>query len=185
MYETAVEGVYRISLSQFKEIIHYGDSYKRNDVERRILKVGKEIINNIEECDFTFDYSFDKQRVNSKLETFIIFYISDKYKKKRLEKKVNEELKTIIEGFNYTETEITRIIDAFEKSGKPTNFLIQALTQVLIQEKKPNINLLIYFINNGFTKTDSKKSKNKFNNFEGRNYTSEDFKKLEDSLRKE
>lgn len=178
MYATATEGVYKLSLTQFKEIVHCGKSYERNDIERRILKPGKEIINAIEECDFSFEYSFDRQRVDKKLETFIIFYISDKHIKKKLENKVNKELKTIVDGFDYTEEECIRIIKAFEKQDKPSSFLIQALTQVVVQEGKPNVSLALYFINNGFNKKKQKPSNNKFNNFEERNYSADDLEKL-------
>ena len=177
MYATAVEGIYKLSITQFKDIVHCGKSYERNDIERRILKPGKEIINSIEECDFTFEYSFERKRVEKKLETFIIFYISDKYKAKKLEDKVNSELKTIVEGFDYNKEDTIKIIKAFEKEDKPSSYLIQALTQVVIQENAPNVSLALYFIKNGFSKT-KLKNKNKFNNFESRTYTDEDFEKI-------
>lgn len=177
MYATAVEGIYKLSITQFKDIVHCGKSYERNDIERRILKPGKEIINSIEECDFTFEYSFERKRVEKKLETFIIFYISDKYKAKKLEDKVNSELKTIVEGFDYNKEDTIKIIKAFEKEDKPSSYLIQALTQVVVQENAPNVSLALYFIKNGFSKT-KPKNKNKFNNFESRTYTDEDFEKI-------
>jgi len=173
MYATAIEGVYKLSISHFKQIVHCGKTYERNDVERRILKPGKEIINNISECDFTFDYSFDRERVNDKLETFIIFYISDKYKSRVV---IDDELKTLISGFGYNEKDCIKVVKAVETNKRDKEFLVKALSQVMVQEKKPNTKLLLYFIKNGF----DNKGSNKFKNFEERSY---DFDELEERLR--
>ena len=59
-YPSATPGVFSLSLEEMKHQFSIPESYRRVDIERRVLEPAKESINSVPECDFTFEYSVSK-----------------------------------------------------------------------------------------------------------------------------
>ena len=76
-FPNATQGMFRISIEELKHQFSIPESYTPTDIKRRVLDPAKRNINEIEECDFTFDYEL--QKVGGKYAGYMFIIKSKKY----------------------------------------------------------------------------------------------------------
>ncbi|SES21001.1 Initiator Replication protein [Butyrivibrio fibrisolvens] len=141
-YPTATPGVFSISTEELKHQFSIPESYNANDIKRRVLEPAKKSINNVEECDFTFDYSLRKVTGES---AGYLFTIKSKQYIENAETKMIEEkttdilydqIKMIVGTFyiDLSDDEIERVYKrakALNKDGMYMTQIIMAFKQRL------------------------------------------------------
>lgn len=135
-YPTATPGVFRISMEELKHQFSIPESYNANDIKRRVLEPAKNSINEVEECDFTFDYKYRKVDGDAGY-TFTI--TSKQYieasETKMIENKITdvlyEQISMLLKTFNIelTDDEIGRVYKQAKKLNKDVMFMTQIIMQ--------------------------------------------------------
>ena len=199
-YPSATPGVFSLSLEEMKHQFSIPESYRRVDIERRVLEPAKESINSVPECDFTFEYSVSKDagsvvgytfKVTNKnyIDTtaYEILEIEDNEKEPMV-----EELRMLanITKLDFTDDELIRISKAAKRNNKDSTDMMQILPAFKQRMEKAGlepiedkVGYLCRMIEQGvsLSSKQSKASNNKngFNNFEQRDY---DMAELEKKL---
>ena len=182
-------GEFRISLEDFQILIGYPENYRPTDVRRNILESGKEEINSLENCDFTFDYEMIKTATGNERKKFthIDFFISDKAKTLKIEQKEAgkapdpniEVVKSMLMAVEMTDAERQSVIAKYQKYNRDITFLTQAIAKVL---NSPSVRskaaVLSHIMENGLT-PDSQNAteKSTYKSIEQRQYNFEDLEK--------
>lgn len=199
-YPTATPGIFEISIEEFKYQFSIPESYSKAEVERRVLIPAYESINNVAECDFTFEY--EPKLVDRRFAGYRFVIKSKNY----IEAKevtiidvedldpLEEQIKTFmsLSGHSFSDDEIHQFYLLAKKYNRDAAFIMQ--TASVLKSRIDNNSLdkidnpfayILTIIKNG-NLTDPaklednyKKVKNKFNNYPQRNY---DFEELEKKL---
>lgn len=184
-------GEFRISLEDFQILVGYPENYRPTDVRRNILEAGKEEINSLESCDFTFNYEMIKTASGTERKRFthIDFVISDKAKVLKIEQKEEnntadsslEVIKSMLMAVEMTESERKTVISKYQKNGRDITFLTQAIAKVLGSKSvRSKAAVLCHIMENGLTATiQNDTEQSNYNNFEQHQY---DFAELEKKL---
>ena len=196
-YPTATPGVFEVSLEELKHQFSIPESYRKSDIERRVLQPAKESINNVAECDFIFDYEPIKANgavagyrfiVENKnyIETTAVEVIEDKQEDSSV-----AELKMIfsLSKIDIKEEEIERIAACAKRNNKDSAYMMQIVS--VFKQRIENTDLepiddkvkyICRMIEKGASASEPKKKqskKNNFQNFEQRDY---DFAALEKAI---
>lgn len=194
-YPTATPGVFTISMDELKHQFSIPESYNANDIKRRVLEPAKASINEVEECDFTFDYSLRKVAGESAGYLFTIKskqYIEASEAKMiedKTEDPLHNQIKILMQTFyiELTDDEIDRVYKYAKKLGKDGMFMTQIImsfkqrlddtTQEPIADK---VGYLCKMIDIGSkTSSQNRKNNNAFNHFQQNEYN---FVELEEQL---
>ena len=184
-YPNATPGIFNISLDELKHQFSIPQSYKKADIERRVLKPAYESINAVPECDFTFEYKPILAHGVTQGYSFIVsskkYIEATSYKVEDVvEDDLFNEIKTIIalSKLDFNEDEIKRIADAARRNGKDSVYMMEIITAFkkrsevdVLENIRDRVGYICKMIAQGTSLDDnvSKKSKNNsFNNFEQR-----------------
>ena len=199
-YPNATPGIFEIALDEFKHQFSIPETYKYNMIEERVLKPAYESINEVAECDFTFEYEVVRERSKVLGYRFNISeknYIESTAKEIiEIEEKEMDPLKEQIGqtaamlGITFTPEEIDRVFACAKRENKDIQYLMQILIafKSRVENKEldkieDRIGYICAMIAQGANPKPEKteKSKNKFNKFSQRDY---DMDELERQLLK-
>ena len=134
-YPTATPGIFNISLDELKHQFSIPQSYKKADIERRVLKPAYESINAVAECDFTFEYKPILAHGVTQGYSFIVskknYIEAASYKIEDVEEdELYNEIKTIIalSKLTFSEEEIKKITDAAKRNDKDSVYMMEVIT---------------------------------------------------------
>lgn len=201
-YPTATPGVFELSTDELKHQFSIPESYKKGEIERRVLRPARESINAVAECDFTFD--FEARYVDGKFAGYQ-FQIKEKNTIDTTAREVvgieaNEVVDPLLEqvstmlavtGVPFTNDEMNRICNCMTRNDKDIMALMTVLpvfkSRIENTELEPIEDKTAYICSliQGDTtpkptkQAEKKKSNNKFNNFSQRDY---DMNELEKKL---
>ena len=197
----APPGVFTISLDELQYFVQYPDSYRTTDIRRFVLDTAVKEINQIKGIDFSFTYEFIKTGASGtkKKITHVKFIISNtiEIKEKKvfeIEQKQEQQVSAtdnavlqILKGIELSETECLDVLKKYNENKRDLVFLTQAITSVVTtKDVKSKCALLCHIMDNGLHSNMSadqnmkrnteknKQSKNKFNNFDQRQYDYDD-----------
>ncbi len=137
-YPTATPGLFDLELDELKHQFSIPESYKKADIERRVLQPAKESINNVNECDFTFDY--DPIKVNGAVAGYRFRVESKNYIDTKAVEVVAIEDKEVESGeqelrmmftfanITFNEDEIKRIAACARRNNKDSAYMMQVVT---------------------------------------------------------
>ena len=201
-YPKATPGVFDMSIEEIKHQFSLSEKYQSNDIDRRVLKPARESINNIDECDFTFDY--ESQKVSNKIVGYRFSikeknYVDAKESAPALtEDALYTQVSSVLgmTGIAFTNDEILRIYGCAKKNNKSAMDLMAVALSFTsrfndksLDPIEDKVKYFCRMIEQGaFTDKVEKKPRNKknnsFENFEQREYSEDEWKKLENALRK-
>ncbi len=185
-YPTATPGVFNISLDELKHQFSIPQSYKKADIERRVLKPAYDSINAVPECDFTFEY---KPILAHGVTQGYSFIVSSKRYIEATSYKVEDvldddglfdEIKTIItlSKISFTDDEIKRITDAARRCKKDSSYMMEIITAFKkrcemnsLESINDRVGYICKMIAQGTSfdnDSNNMKKNNSFNNFEQR-----------------
>lgn len=193
-YPTATPGIFDLSLEELKYQFSIPD-YGKTDIERRVLNPARESINNVSECDFTWDY--EPRKVNGKLAgyTFIVknknYIDSTAVEINEIEDKQGDsyfaDIKMIcsMSKINFSDSELQRIAACAKRYNKDAAYMMliigsfkQRLDNKTLEPIEDKVAYLCRMIEQGVNPVNTKSPKN-FNDFSQRDY---DFNQLENAL---
>jgi plasmid replication initiation protein len=189
-YPSATPGVFEMSMEELKHQFSIPQSYQKTDMERRVLKPAQESINNVPECDFTFEYT---PKTAGGAVVGYIFNIKNKLYIDLKENEVEitdveedaffEQVKMLftISKVEFSDEEIERITSCAKKQNKDSAYMMQIITafKQRIDNKSlgdidDKVGYICRMIQNGANPKapldNNDKAKNKFNNFKQRDY---------------
>ncbi len=194
-YPNATPGVFRISLEEMKHQFSIPESYSTNDIKRRVLEPAKKSINEVEACDFTFDYVL--QKVTGEPAGYMFTIKTKQYidaaESKTIEDKKNdvlyEQIKMILGTFyiELTDSDINRIYNQAKKYNKDGMFMTQII--MAFKQRLDNTSLgpvedkagyLCKMIEQGSIIPQKIRPQNSYNSFQQNEY---DYDELEKQLR--
>ena len=188
-YKGAKPGVFEMSMEELKHQFSIPQSYGKTDMERRVLEPAKVSINNVQECDFTFDYSPLKANGSVAGYRFLITkknYIDAKPEEVKIVDvdPFEDQIKMLLDmsGVVFESDEISNIYKCAKRNNRDAAFMMQIIsafkTRIDNQELNDVEDRLAYLcamIENGTnakatttTSSTKKKSPNSFNNFSQR-----------------
>ena len=187
-YPTATPGVFNISLDELKHQFSIPQSYKKADIERRVLKPAYESINAVPECDFTFEYKPILAHGVTQGYSFLVtkknYIEASSYKiedivEESVEDDLFNEIKTIIvlSKLNFTDDDIKKITDAARRNNKDSSYMMEVITAFkkrFANDKMESITDCVGYIckmivqGTSFDYPGNRKQNNSFNNFEQR-----------------
>ncbi|WP_196808603.1 replication initiation protein [Butyrivibrio sp. AC2005] len=191
-YPGAPEGVFTISIDDFKYQFSIPKSYQTNDIKRRALEPAKQSINAIQECDFTFDYT---ERKNHGVTVGYQFVIKNKQsigssagEVKKLEDKTDDPLFSKVKIFlessdiQFTDEQIVSVCDQAKRCGKDAKDMMQIivafrkrLDDMTHEPVEEPLKYLCKMI--GLQDQSEQVKRNKFNSFTQNSYNYEDLEK--------
>ncbi len=138
-YASAIPGVFDLSIEEMKHQFSIPESYRKVDIERRVLEPAKESINNVAECDFTFDYSVCKSegsvvgyRFTIKNKNYIDVHAVeiDSIEMNDAEDSLFTEIKMLmsISKLEFSDDEIRRITSVAKRTSKDGTYMMQIIT---------------------------------------------------------
>jgi hypothetical protein len=189
-YPNATPGVFDIELEEFKHQFSIPDKYYKSDIERRVLRPAYESINEVDECDFTFDYQ--EQLKGSKLVGYRFIIKEKNYieaaetkalpqKEEKQDNPLTEKISLFISAYDlsFSDDEINRISACASRNKRDAIFVSQIL--LTFKQRIDNTDLdpvedklgyLCRMIEQGATPKapakEEKKGKNSFHNFSQR-----------------
>ncbi len=198
-YPSATPGIFDISLEEMKHQFSIPESYRRIDIERRVLEPSKESINNVDECDFTFDYDVIKDGtvvagyrfyVNSKkyIETTAYEIVDSEDNK---DDDLFNEIKMLvsISKLDFSDEELKRITAAAHRNQKDGTYMMKIITaykqridNTSLEPIEDNVGYICRMIEQGANSnpiSNNSKKKEKKGSFSQRDY---DFDALEKAL---
>ena len=159
-------------------------SYKKADIERRVLKPAYESINAVAECDFTFEYKPIVAHGVTQGYSFIVskknYIEASSFKIEDVEEdELYNEIKTIItlSKLKFSEDELKKITDAAKRNNKDSVYMMEIITAFkkrIQNESLAAINDQVGYIcrmiaqGTSIDNAIAKKQNNNFNNFEQR-----------------
>jgi len=183
-YPTATPGIFNISLEELKHQFSIPQSYKKADIERRVLKPAYESINAVAECDFTFEYKPIVAHGVTQGYSFIVskknYIEASSFKIEDVEEdELYNEIKTIItlSKLKFSEDELKKITDAAKRNNKDSVYMMEIITAFkkrIQNESLAAINDQVGYIcrmiaqGTSIDNAIAKKQNNNFNNFEQR-----------------
>lgn len=183
-YPTATPGIFNISLDELKHQFSIPQSYKKADIERRVLKPAYESINAVAECDFTFEYKPIVAHGVTQGYSFIVskknYIEASSFKIEDVEEdELYNEIKTIItlSKLKFSEDELKKITDAAKRNNKDSVYMMEIITAFkkrIQNESLAAINDQVGYIcrmiaqGTSIDNAIAKKKNNNFNNFEQR-----------------
>ena len=183
-YPTATPGIFNISLDELKHQFSIPQSYKKADIERRVLKPAYESINAVAECDFTFEYKPIVAHGVTQGYSFIVskknYIEASSFKIEDVEEdELYNEIKTIItlSKLKFSEDELKKITDAAKRNNKDSVYMMEIITAFkkrIQNESLAAINDQVGYIcrmiaqGTSIDNAIAKKQNNNFNNFEQR-----------------
>lgn len=183
-YPTATPGIFNISLDELKHQFSIPQSYKKADIERRVLKPAYESINAVAECDFTFEYKPIVAHGVTQGYSFIVskknYIEASSFKIEDVEEdELYNEIKTIItlSKLKFSEDELKKITDAAKRNNKDSVYMMEIITAFkkrIQNESLAAINDPVGYIcrmiaqGTSIDNAIAKKQNNNFNNFEQR-----------------
>ncbi len=193
-YPAAVPGVFNISIEDLKHQFSIPETYTTADIKRRVLEPAKNSINEVEECDFTFDYETVKAegatagyrfKVQSKkyIEAKNQEIIEDK-----ADKVLFEQVKMFLEAsyIEMTEDGIARVCRHAKKLGKDGMYMMniilafkQRLDDTALEPVEDKVGYLCKMIEQGAKSSPhgKRKNENSFGSFTQNSYDFEDLEK--------
>ena len=202
-YPNATPGVFTLSMEELQYIVKYPASYRPTDVRRAVLDMTVDAINSAKGIDFAFNYELIKTRGAGRKRkiTHVRFIISKVIESKQevveIEEKedhpdaMDEAALQVLKGAGLTEDESRRVLKKYKANNRDLIFLTQAITSVATTKNvKSKCAVLCHIMDNGLNAdfseeenkkrdTETKKTKNTFNNFNQREY---DYDQLEKDL---
>ncbi|SDI56123.1 Initiator Replication protein [Pseudobutyrivibrio sp. 49] len=200
-YPGAQPGFFRLSNEEIKHQFSIPESYKKADIERRVLVPARDSINSVEECDFTFEY--DNVYVRGKHAGFEFTIKQKNYIESTATEILEIETKEIdplqeqvssmlsVTGINFNEDDKVKIYQCVKRNNKNAMDLMPILpvlkSRIDNKELDSIDNVVAYLcrmIQDGVTAPqqsgdkETKKSKNNFNNFQQRDYNGVDWDDL-------
>jgi plasmid replication initiation protein len=195
-YPGAPEGVFTISVEDFKYQFSIPKSYQSNDIKRRALEPAMQSINAVQECDFTFEYTERKDHG-----VIVGFKFSIKNKKyiestssevKKLEDKTEDPLFSKVKFFletsdiSFTDEQIVRVCEQANRYDKNAMDMMQIIVEfrkrlddTIHEPVDDELKYLCGMIKLSTHEEQAQTKKNKFNNFHQNTY---DFADLEEKL---
>ena len=183
-YPTATPGIFNISLDELKHQFSIPQSYKKADIERRVLKPAYESINAVAECDFTFEYKPIVAHGVTQGYSFIVskknYIEASSFKIEDVEEdELYNEIKTIItlSKLKFSEDELKKITDAAKRNNKDSVYMMEIITAFkkrIQNESLAAINDQVGYIcrmiaqGTSIDNAIAKKQNNNFNNFDQR-----------------
>jgi len=183
-YPTATPGIFNISLDELKHQFSIPQSYKKADIERRVLKPAYESINAVAECDFTFEYKPIVAHGVTQGYSFIVskknYIEASSFKIEDVEEdELYNEIKTIItlSKLKFSEDELKKITDAAKRNNKDSVYMMEIITAFkkrIQNESLAPINDQVGYIcrmiaqGTSIDNAIAKKQNNNFNNFDQR-----------------
>ncbi len=197
-YATATPGQFEISIEEFKHQFSIPQGYCKADIERRVLTPAYESINNVAECDFTFEYEDVytgkrhvgyRFRINSKnyIETKAVEVIE--IEKDPLEDQIKSFM--ALTGVAFNDSEISQMYKMAKKYDRDAAFIMQ--TAGVLKSRLDNTKMepidnpfayILTLIKNGTlldptkAEKDYKAVKNNFTNYSQRDYDFDELEKL-------
>ena len=196
-YPSATPGVFEIDIDEFKHQFSIPTKYYKSDIERRVLKPAYESINQVKECDFTFEY--EEKLIGSKLVGYKFIVSEKKYIDVKDVKIIDveedndkdvaflESLKLFFKtsGIEFSDDEIDRIYKQAKRLNKDGLYMMQIIPvfkqRLDNKDKEPIEDKVAYFcrmIEQGVGAAPNVKANQK-QNFSQRDY---DFEALEKKL---
>lgn len=196
-YPAATPGIFEIAIDEFKYQFSIPQSYSKAEVERRVLIPAYESINNVNECDFTFEYEpryVDKKFVGYKFVIKNKNYIEAK-SVEIIDVEVDpfeEQIRTFmsLSGHKFSDKEIHQIYLIASKYGRDAAFIMQTASvlksridnKTMEKIEAPFAYVLTIIKNGNLTdpsklENSYKKVKNNFNNFKQRDYDMEELER--------
>ena len=196
-YPSATPGVFDISLDELKHQFSIPESYKKADIERRVLGPAEESINTVPECDFTFSY--EPIKVSGSVAGYRFKIVSKRYIdstaveiKEVEEDSVITDLKMLLAfaKIDFTDDEIYRIASCARRFNKDSEYMMEIVTAYKIRVNNKDlepiddkVGYICKMIEKGanpkINKKNESRTKNSFNNFPQREY---DMKELEKKM---
>lgn len=198
-YPGATPGIVDIELDVLKHQFSIPNSYKKADIDRRVLEPAKNSINSIEECDFTFSYEALKENGSVAGYRFIIKSKDDNEisiiddavlleDNSTLSKEQEIKMMLSFSNLDFSDTDVKKIALCAKKNNKDSAYMMQIIAafnqRLLDKQQEPIIDQVGYLckmiIQGANTNSLAPKiKKSAFNNFEGRNI---DYDELEKQL---
>lgn len=192
-YPGATPGRFYMTVDELRYLLKFPDSYRGTDVDTKILAKTKKKFDSTVGMDYVFDYTSDKRGrsivgfnfevteiVNGKI-------ITDKKKNEQtaaLPEAQQPQEVAMLRAIGLTEKEQQEVYDAYKEGKRDVAFLAQAIASVLSSNQvRNNASVLKYIMKNGM-QTKSSSKKNKFKNFNEREYDEDFYDKLEEKLLK-
>ncbi|QFJ53400.1 replication initiation protein [Pseudobutyrivibrio xylanivorans] len=198
-YPNATPGVFDLELEEFKHQFSIPDKYYKSDIERRVLRPAYESINEVDECDFTFEYQ--EQLKGSKLVGYRFIVKEKNYidavetkalpqKEDAQDNPLTEKIALFINAYDlsFSSDEINRISACASRNNRDAIFVSQILltfkqridnTELAPVEDK--LGYVCRMIEQGATPkvsaNDGKKAKNSFHNFSQRDVDMDELEK--------
>lgn len=185
-YKGAKPGIFEMSMEELKHQFSIPQSYGKTDMERRVLEPAKVSINNVQECDFTFDYLPLKANGSVAGYRFLITkknYIDAKPEEVKIidVDPFEDQIKMLLDmtGVAFDSTEISNIYKCAKRNNRDAAFMMQIISAFKTRLDNQELNdvedrlaYLCAMIENGtsgkVTVSPTKKSSNSFNNFSQR-----------------
>lgn len=138
-YYSSDTGNFTIPIADFQQLIGFPANYRINDIKRRILDVAKKDINNLDDCDFIFDYEFVKGKPDPdkrKQTSHILFKIAlkDIIKGEEIDKlaQISEDdmAMSYLRQVNITDYERGLILKKYHNNNRTLDYLLRAIQSV-------------------------------------------------------
>ena len=132
-YPNATPGVFRITTEELREQFSIPDSYTTTDIKRRVFEPAKNSINEVEECDFTFDY--EELKAEGKVAGYLITIKQKRYITAPDHPMIEEndvlynQIKTFLEAYyiEMTEEEVNQVYLQAKRLNRDGMFMNQAI----------------------------------------------------------
>lgn len=200
-YPNATPGMFKLSLDDLQYIVRYPSSYRTTDIRRFVLDKAEEEISRIEQIDFTFRYEFIKtSRDGAKKKiTHVLFVISTTYNITTKSEPIAIEEKStmddtaplqVLAGVGLDTQQCKDVLKKYKKNNRDLIFLTQAITSVItntgiIDKCAVLCKIMDEGLNENMTADKNmehlkqkKSQKNKFNDFEQREYNNDELEKM-------
>ncbi len=182
-YQSARPGIFEMSMEELKHQFSIPQSYGKTDMERRVLEPAKVSINNVQECDFTFDYAPIKSNGAVAGYRFIITkknYIDAKPEDVKIidVDPFEDQIKMLLgmTGIVFEPAEISNIYKCAKRNNRDAAYMMQVISgfKARLDNKEldaveDQVAYLCAMIENGASSTikdsQKKKNSNSFNNF--------------------
>lgn len=186
-YQGSEKGIFKVEVKELMKMLQCPNSYKYGDFKRKALLPAYEEINGCTDIDFEYEEIEGKTAKGQRAIVEIKFKVKDSPKRKGIiEDEIScssEEINEIISKLSCTSSEAQSVYNTAIKNNRKWNEVEKVLDYTLQQNTENKIGYVLSLLKNGFIEPQSTTTKaNKFNNFEGRNYSKKEIELFEKNI---
>lgn len=190
VYPGAEKGVFKVEVKELLSLLQCPPKYKYGDLKRKVLSVAFEEINGSTDIEFDYEEIEGKTAKGQRAVVEIMFKVKDLHKRKSTINdeisSASEEVQKIFNLFGCSCSEAESLYNTAIKNNRSWDETMEVLEYTTNKKTENKVGYALTLLKNGFEKpkeTKGKVKKNSFNNFDGRDYTEEQYSEIENRKR--